>query len=182
MGKSKCIKLHQPTYCTNDRGAQLIKAEHTGQIKPFLQQRETGQINTASGRLHIAEAPSYRTHQPRRCCRVWGYQDGTRSTWTSNRTKLPIPPPVRSSLLSHQPRRSLKGKSSGWVTDTKSLPSFFFSHHNKPSSNDLSNSSKKISPSSSLLGFLSLSSLFIWAWWGSISITLISQFLFQGVT
>lgn len=113
--------------------------------------------------MHTAEAPGYRTHQSRRCCRVGGYQDGTRSTWTSNRTKLSIPPPVRSSLLSHQPRRSLKGKSSGWVTDTESLPSLFFpffSHHNKPSSNDLSNSSKKTSPSSSLLGFLSLSSLF----------------------
>lgn len=38
MGILKSIKLHQPTYCTNDK-AQLIKAEHAGQIKPFSTER-----------------------------------------------------------------------------------------------------------------------------------------------
>lgn len=71
--------------------------------KHFFQHGKEQQINTLNGSLHIAEPPDFGTDQSRRCCSVWGYQVRTRSTWTSNCTKLPIPPPVLSSLLAHQP-------------------------------------------------------------------------------
>lgn len=77
--------------------AQLFKAHGTNKTSV---QSKMGQINTVSGRLHAAEAPGSCTL---RCCRVRGYEGETRSTWTSNHTKLPIPPPVLPSLLSHQP-------------------------------------------------------------------------------
>lgn len=149
--------------------AQSFKAEQS-----FFLQSNAWQINTVDGRLHIAEAPSYHTYSIR-----------PRDAAESEDIKVGLGVPGQQttlSSLSHllsfplsSARRSLKGKSSSWVTAwVKASLS-----DNKLSSN-LSNFFKTISPHSFSFSF-SLSS-FIWAWWLSISITLMSQSLFQGVT
>lgn len=95
-GISKCIKLHQPTYCTNDK-AQLIKAKHTGQIREkqgrSIQRGEGCTLQRLPAIAHISPGDAAESEDIKTGLRVPGHQ-----TALSSLSHLRSVPP--SSLIS----------------------------------------------------------------------------------